>query len=392
MPQKYKLPFRVPLPQVALLHLFSFILIIFSLSSCRISDIQSYATDDAYFSWSDLPNYDYTPLDAGLDSDSSNAGSSGLSLAPEGFTRDANGNLIISSGVSALSFDDYSDFYYSSRIRRFGTAAPFSSFFSPWYTDMYWYEPEPLFWGTSIYETVPWNWNYPWMTGFSHPQWFGPNSISYFWPIHPGFNWNGSGGLGGGNSTGPSTPYIFRKRSTHPALNSTFDGFSNSGRPASGSSPATSPPRSRPPAPLPSPSKSPNAQPGESSPTRPTTRILPQKESSPANSATRFDNRKENGMIREDNPPGQIRSVPPAPATNTRRKATFGEGSRTVPRTPSPAPRPTPTPTYSPKPRPATPQSVPRVSPPSNRSSSPPPRSSSPAPRSNSSTPVKRPR
>lgn len=391
MLQKYKLPFRVPLPQAALLHLFSLILLISLFGSCRITDFQSYATDDAYFSWRDLPKNDYHPLSSGVDSNSAMEISTGSAAAPEGFTRDANGNLIISSGASDLSFADYSDFYYSSRIRRFGSAAPFSSFYSPWYTDMYWYEPEPVFWGTSIYESVPWNWNYPWMFGFSYPQWFGHNHFSYFWPINPGFNWNFSGGFGHGNSSGPSTtPYIFRKRSAHPALNSTFEGFSNSGRPASGSGPATNPPTPPPSAPVPSPQKSPNAQSGASSSPKPAGRISTQRESTPANSASRFDNRKENGMIREDNPPTQIRSVPPAPATNTRRKATFGEGSRTVPRSPSTPSRSTPT--YTPKPRPATPQPVPRVAPPSNRNASPAPRSSSPAPRSNSSTPVKRPR
>ena len=357
MLQKYKLPFIVRPSKASLMHLFAIGFFLMGFQGCRVADIQSYATDDAYFSLSDFPPSDYVPLYSpsfGLLSDTM---LDAEMRASPSYTRDAFGNLIISSGEPGLYYEDYYDFSYSARIRRFSSGPAFPDYFSPWYTEHYWFSNETPYWGTSIYETVPWNWY-----GYGSPHHFAPqswwlNSVfsPFAWPNSFGyFGFSGHSGSGwNGNSGSIANPVLFRKRMTPPTLQSSFSGFSYSGRPAftpgkaSSSDPEVRPARSIPPA-----TRS-SSEPAPVIPiTRPasTTRPPLRGESTPVNSASRFDNRKENGLIKEDVPASNPRRVPAAPATNTGRKVTFGEGSRSVPRS-SPPPMRSTTPSYSPPPR-----------------------------------------
>ena len=53
--------------------------------------------------------------------------------------------------------DNYYDFSYSSRIRRFHRPMMYShGFYSGFYTDYYWYNPDPFYWGSSIYSGFGW--------------------------------------------------------------------------------------------------------------------------------------------------------------------------------------------------------------------------------------------
>ena len=53
--------------------------------------------------------------------------------------------------------DDYYDFSYSSRIRRFHRPMMYNhGFYSGFYTDYYWYNPDPFYWGSSIYSGFGW--------------------------------------------------------------------------------------------------------------------------------------------------------------------------------------------------------------------------------------------
>ena len=58
---------------------------------------------------------------------------------------DENGNTVINN------YYNNDDYYYSSRIRRFHRPMWGMGYYDPWYTDMYWYNYDPFFWGTSIY-------------------------------------------------------------------------------------------------------------------------------------------------------------------------------------------------------------------------------------------------
>jgi hypothetical protein len=110
MLQKYKLPFIVRPSRASLMHLFAIGFFLMGFQGCRVADIQSYATDDAYFSLSDFPPSDYVPLyspSSGLLSDTM---LDAEMQASPGYTRDAFGNLILSSGEPGLFYEDYYDF------------------------------------------------------------------------------------------------------------------------------------------------------------------------------------------------------------------------------------------------------------------------------------------
>ncbi|MBM3170074.1 MAG: hypothetical protein FJZ75_00515 [Bacteroidetes bacterium] len=373
MLQKYKLPVIVKPSKPALLHLFIVGFFLMGFQACRISDFQSFANDDAYFSLSDLPQNDYVPLSTSSGSLVSDTGTEGSMIVSERFKRDAFGNLIISSGIPALDYEDYYDYSYSSRIRRFGSGALFPDYFSSWYTEHYWFSHEVNYWGTNIYETTPWNW-------YGMGSSFQPNWVSWWlnsgfplwnWPNNPKqFGFWGHASANGNVGTG-SNSVVFRKRKAPTILNSSFSGFSYSGRP---SRPAGTNPDAetglRPSRPVPTAPKSNTERVPEPAAIRPTStgRSPVRVESAPANSATRFDNRKENGLIREEPPASNSGRVSSSPATNSGRKASFGEGSRSVPRAAPPAVRSS-SPAHAP---------VNRTSPPVRSSGSVPQKSSSP--------------
>ncbi|MFT4543737.1 MAG: hypothetical protein ACI9EQ_000186, partial [Bacteroidia bacterium] len=85
---------------------------------------------------------------------------------------DENGN-----NVANNYYDDYDqdqdDFAYSSRIRRFHRNNTWG-YYDPWYTNMYYYNYDPFFWGTSINTGWGWNngWNnFGWNSGFNNWGW-----------------------------------------------------------------------------------------------------------------------------------------------------------------------------------------------------------------------------
>ena len=94
--------------------------------------------------------------------------------------------------------DDYYDYGYSSRLRRFHNPCHFSGYYDDYYTNMYWYNHDPFYYGTSIY------------MGYN---WFGPD-YSYYNPYYyNNWGWNFGFGLGLGWGSygmgyyGWNTPY-----------------------------------------------------------------------------------------------------------------------------------------------------------------------------------------
>lgn len=96
--------------------------------------------------------------------------------------------------------DDYYDYMYASRIRRFHRSFPFNSYYDPFYTNLFWYNNDPFFFGTSIYTTysffnpyVPWGFNY-WRPGWSFgwSSWSGFN-MNYGWGFYNPWGWNNFG-------------------------------------------------------------------------------------------------------------------------------------------------------------------------------------------------------
>ena len=55
--------------------------------------------------------------------------------------------------------DDYYDYAYTARIRRFHSPVCYSwSYYDPYYTNLYWYDRYPGNWGVSIYLGYDWSW------------------------------------------------------------------------------------------------------------------------------------------------------------------------------------------------------------------------------------------
>ncbi|MBK7213402.1 MAG: hypothetical protein IPH88_08960 [Bacteroidales bacterium] len=79
-------------------------------------------------------------------------------------------------GYSSDSYfmDDYYDYAYSARMRRFHDNHYYGSYYSDYYTNSYWYDYNPWNWGTSIY--MGYNWGYPGL----YSSWY-----------YPGYSWGG---------------------------------------------------------------------------------------------------------------------------------------------------------------------------------------------------------
>ena len=68
--------------------------------------------------------------------------------------------------------DDYYDYAYSARLRRFYHPFAYSDYYADYYTNLYWYTHDPLYWGTSIY--LGYSWWYP----SYYSRWYDP----FYWP------------------------------------------------------------------------------------------------------------------------------------------------------------------------------------------------------------------
>ena len=73
-----------------------------------------------------------------------------------------------------FDIDDYYDYAYAARIKRFHRPVIVYDYYDGFYTDLCWYDADPLLWGTSIYLGYRWwypSWNYHYAWGWSN--WYG---------------------------------------------------------------------------------------------------------------------------------------------------------------------------------------------------------------------------
>lgn len=91
------------------------------------------------------------------------------------------------SGGSSYTYDpdDYYDYYYSSRIRRFHNNYYTGwGYYDPYFTNMYWYDYYPSSWGLSIYMGYNWWWpSYCYRPYYYSPYW-------YDYGFHYGWGWH----------------------------------------------------------------------------------------------------------------------------------------------------------------------------------------------------------
>jgi hypothetical protein len=82
--------------------------------------------------------------------------------------------------------DDYYDYSFSSRIRRFHRPMYYSNYYGGLYTDYYWYNNDPFYCGTSIY--YGYNWNSPYYSYYS--PYYSNNYNSYYAYGHNNYHHN----------------------------------------------------------------------------------------------------------------------------------------------------------------------------------------------------------
>lgn len=110
---------------------------------------------------------------------------------------DPQGNTVINN----YYYGDYYDYSYASRIRRFHRNYGFDSYYHDFYTNMYWYNYDPFYWGTSIYigcGYYPWDSYYPYSYGWGWPRrsywsiWYNPYYMYGFGYPHYYYGWYSS--------------------------------------------------------------------------------------------------------------------------------------------------------------------------------------------------------
>jgi hypothetical protein len=78
--------------------------------------------------------------------------------------------------------DDYYDYSFSSRIRRFHRPMYSSNYYGGLYTDYFWYNNDPFYCGTSIY--FGYNWNSPYYSYYSYSPYYYNNYSAYGYNSH----------------------------------------------------------------------------------------------------------------------------------------------------------------------------------------------------------------
>jgi hypothetical protein len=154
---------------------FLFYLLLFILSSC-ISTNQTFFSD---------PNY--------LSSDEFSTVEKINNAYPEEIIN--NEDSIEGNEVEYYSTDNYYDFSYSSRIRRFHRPMIHNyGYYSGFYTDYYWYNSDPFYWGSSIYSGY--GWYSPYYSFSPYYNYYSPFYYDYHsWNHHGhhgyhGYNYN----------------------------------------------------------------------------------------------------------------------------------------------------------------------------------------------------------
>ena len=91
-------------------------------------------------------------------------------------TESTSNDSTINSNTDYL-VDNYYDYSFSSRIRRFHRPIYYSGYYSGIYTDYFWYNNDPFFCGTSIY--YGYNWHSPYYSYYSYSPYYYGNYYSY---------------------------------------------------------------------------------------------------------------------------------------------------------------------------------------------------------------------
>jgi uncharacterized membrane protein YgcG len=109
--------------------------------------------------------------------------------------------------------DDYYDYAYTARIRRFHRPYLTYDYYSDYYTNLYWYNSDPWYWGTSIY--LGYHWWYPSYWGYYSwysPYWYYGYPYYGYHHHHNGNNGHGHHNIAYYNSHDRNSNFYTRER------------------------------------------------------------------------------------------------------------------------------------------------------------------------------------
>lgn len=95
-----------------------------------------------------------------------------------------------------FKYDDYYDYEYATRVKRFDNSINGLSYYDNYYTNSYWYNQNPYNYGVSVYNGYSW-----WGSGYNNYS-YNP-SISFYM----NYGWGNNYGYGGYNGYNPYDPY-----------------------------------------------------------------------------------------------------------------------------------------------------------------------------------------
>ncbi len=95
-----------------------------------------------------------------------------------------------------FKYDDYYDYEYATRIKRFDNNINGLSYYDNYYTNSYWYNRNPYNYGVSVYNGYSW-----WGSGYNNYA-YNP-SVSFYM----NYGWGNNYGYGGYNGYNPYDPY-----------------------------------------------------------------------------------------------------------------------------------------------------------------------------------------
>lgn len=124
--------------------------------------------------------------------------------------------------------DDYYDYAYSARIRRFYDPYAYNSYYNDYYTNSFWYDPSPWNFGTSIY--MGYNWWGP-SYSFGYNPWYMNPYYGYGFGYDYGYGYGlgyGYGGYGNGYYNGYWNGYYDGNYYNSYDYNSFYYGHRNS--------------------------------------------------------------------------------------------------------------------------------------------------------------------
>jgi len=181
------------------------------LSACSATQQTSgtYNDDDVYASTKDKPvqqaPVNTVPQTTSAPQAVSPAPSPAQSPSSTAVEQDGKGNTYITNKYyeSDFDYDDYYDYEYAVRMRRFYHPVSTYNYYDNYYTNSYWYSAQPAHWGLSVYLGYPW-WGASYYSYNYYPQSYYHSGWGGGWG---GYGWNGWGGGWCGNGYGYNPYY-----------------------------------------------------------------------------------------------------------------------------------------------------------------------------------------